>query len=81
MGIKTIVIIVLIYFGIKLFQRVFIVRGAVKEMKQRMRDYAENGGYEDPRSRAEGEIRIKSRGKKSGKTYEAGEYVDYEEIE
>lgn len=76
---KTLFYIVLIYFAIRLIQKVFTVRKAVKDVRSRMEDYHRSQEYSEVRR--EGDMVIKKTAKKKGKKYEAGDYVDYEEIE
>ncbi len=79
MILKTLFYAILIYFAIRIGQRIFTVRKAVKEMRSRMEDYARDQQFGD--SRQEGDVIIKNTGKKRDQKYEAGDYVDYEEID
>ena len=79
---RTVLIIAVIYFAIRLFSRYvlpYFVRKGVKNMQQKMQ-----GQYREQQrpKRPEGEVTIeKDKGKgQNGNSYE-GEYVDFEEVD
>jgi len=83
--VRTILIILLIYFGVKIVTRLlspFLMRYVAKKAEQRFGQ--QFGKYQSPKEtrREEGEISIDKMpdsGKKPNK--DVGEYVDYEEID
>lgn len=79
---RTIVIIAIIYFGIRFISRYLfplLVDKGIKNMQQKMQD--QQRGYQKPR-RPEGEVTIEGQAphqqKKPG---DKGEYVDFEEVD
>lgn len=90
MGIlRTILVIALFYYGFKLLTRyVFpflLKRWVNKKMGQFHSDNYQNKGQQQAQDFAkqhEGEVKIKTRGKKStSETKNMGDFVDYEEVE
>lgn len=86
---RTILIILLVYFGFKILARLFaplLVRFVAKKAEQRFGE--QFGGFKNPnqqrqeQKQKEGETVIdKMPNKNSTSNQEVGEYIDYEEIE
>ena len=79
--IKTLVIILVIWFGIRLFRQYvlpMLIDKGIKNMQEKMHEQQKQQQRSD---RQEGEVTIEK--KRSGKRYddEKGEYVDFEEID
>ena len=83
--VRTILILLLIYFGIKIVARLlspFLMRYVAKKAEQKFGQ--QFGKYESPREtkRKEGEVSIdKMPDNSKSSSNDVGEYVDYEEIE
>ncbi len=84
--IRTILIIMAIYFGIKILARLFtpfLVRFVAKKAEQRFGDqfgqFQKNTSQEKPKK--EGEISIDKMPKTKTSNKDVGDYVDYEEID
>jgi len=82
---RTILIILLIYYGIKILSRLFapyFVKYLSKKVEQKFGQQFGNQQYQNEPSNREGEVTIDKMPQqqpKSNKT--VGEYVDYEEID
>ena len=79
--IKTLIIIAVIYFGIRLFSRYILpilINKGVKNMQKKMRDQQRQNQHS---RRQEGEVTIENKTKKKKYDREEGEYVDFEEID
>jgi hypothetical protein len=82
---KTILIILLVYFGIKILARLFapfLMKTLVKKAEKRFGQQFGNQQAQQQKTQPEGEVSIDKipRSQKSSNT-KVGEYVDYEEIE
>ncbi len=79
--IRTIIIIVIIYFGIRLITRYvlpLIIDKSVKNMQQKMYDQQR----QNQRSRRqEGEVTVEKKNSGSKNDRDEGEYVDFEEVD
>ncbi|GGD98565.1 DUF4834 family protein [Planktosalinus lacus] len=83
---KTLLIILLVYFGLKILFRLampFIMRFIAKKAGQKMEQaFKSQYGYQQTRDENEGETVIgKKQQKRSQSKKPVGEYVDYEEID
>jgi hypothetical protein len=83
---RTILIIALVYYGIKILSRIFapfLIKYAAKKAEQRFGD--QFGGFQGkPKQEApkkEGEVTIDKIPKTKTSNKEVGDYVDYEEID
>ncbi|MDT0644021.1 DUF4834 family protein [Zunongwangia sp. F363] len=80
---RTILIIMLVYFGIKILFRFFgplILKYFMKKMGKKFQDQFSQ--FQQPQQEKEGKVSIDKkprRGRKSNKN--VGEYIDYEEID
>ena len=81
--IKVILIIMLIYYGVKILSRLFapyLVKYVAKKAEQRFGQ--QFGGFQKPeQQKKEGEITIDKMPKSKTSNKNVGEYVDYEEID
>lgn len=80
--VRTILIILLIYFGIKILARLFapmLMKYVVKKAEKKFGSQFE--GFERPKETKEGEISIDKMPKTKPSNKDVGEYVDYEEID
>ena len=83
---RTILIIALVYYGIKIFSRIFapfLLKYAAKKAEQRFGDQFgqfQKGQKQDPQKR-EGEITIDKIPNTKTSNKNVGEYVDYEDLE
>ena len=79
--IRTILIIAVIYYGIRLFTKYIlplIVDKGLKNMQQKMYDQQR----ETQRTgRREGEVTVESKDDKKNRDHNKGEYVDFEEVD
>ena len=79
---RTIIVILIIYYGIRLFARYILpilVDKGVKNMQQKIYDQQKQ---QQRSSRHEGEVTIENQGKNPGKNQNTrGEYVDFEEVD
>lgn len=82
---RTILIILLVYYGVKILMRIFaplLMKSLVKKAEKRFgQQFGNQNTYQEPPKR-EGEIsidKIPNQQKSSNK--KVGEYVDYEEID
>lgn len=80
--VRTIVIIVIVYYAIKIFARLVLpslVQKGVKNMQQKMYDQYR---HQNANTRKDGEVIIeKKRNSKINTDPNKGEYVDFEEVE
>ena len=80
--IRTLVIIVLIYFAIRLFTRYvlpLILDKKIKDMHQKMEEQKRRQNHSN---RSDGDVTIEYDKKRNKKSYDDdGEYVDFEEVE
>lgn len=81
--VKVILIILLVYYGIKILSRLFapiLFKYVTKKAEQRFGD--QFGGFKKPEPpKNEGEISIDKMPKTKSSNKNVGEYVDYEEID
>lgn len=79
---RTIVIIALVYFGIRVFTRYILpllVDKGIKNMQQKMQDQHRQ---QNRSSRPEGEVTIEANRKKNNAANSnQGEYIDFEEVD
>jgi len=79
---RTVLIIVILYYGIRLITRYlfpFLLDKGVKNMQQKMQDQQRSN--QKPR-RPEGEVTIESNQQRNQKnSRDNGEYIDFEEVE
>ncbi|MUP45542.1 DUF4834 family protein [Gramella sp. BOM4] len=84
---KTILIVLLVYFGLKIFFRFFgpmILKYFMKKMGKKFEQQFNQqfGGYQQQNQKQEGEVSIdKNSGSKRRSNKKVGEYIDYEEID
>jgi len=83
---RTIIIIALVYYGIKILSRIFapfLLKYAAKKAEQRFGDQFGQFQKEQKRDplKKEGEITIDKIPKTKTSNNDVGEYVDYEEVE
>jgi len=83
---KTILIIALVYYGIKMFSRIFapfLLKYAAKKAEQRFGDQFGQfqKGKKQESQKKEGEVFIDKMPNTKSSNKTVGEYVDYEEIE
>jgi len=83
---KTILIIALVYYGIKVFSRIFapfLLKYAAKKAEQRFGDQFDQfqKGQKRETPKKEGEVIIDKMPNTKSSNKNVGEYVDYEEIE
>lgn len=83
---RTILIIVLVYYGIKLLLRIFapfLVKYAVKKAEKRFG--GQFGQFQDEKeqgkAKTEGEVTIVKMPETKSSSKKVGDYVDYEEID
>ncbi|MEW7278077.1 DUF4834 family protein [Aquimarina sp. 2201CG1-2-11] len=79
---KIILIIILVYYGLKVLTRLFgplllkyVTKKAGEKFEQRFNQ------YQQPQQSTEGEVTIDKRTKKNSFNKDVGEYIDYEEID
>jgi uncharacterized protein DUF4834 len=81
---KTILIILLVYYGVKIFSRLFaplLMRFVAKKAEQRFGQQS-NQRQKQEHKHKEGEVSIDKTPKQgNASNKDVGEYVDYEEIE
>lgn len=79
---RTVAIIAIIYFGVRLISRYLfpmLINKGMKNMQQKMQD--PQRGHRQPR-RPEGEVTIEGKPNQSkGNKSSEGEYIDFEEVE
>lgn len=80
--IKTLLIIAIIYYAIRLFTRYvlpFLIQKGVKNMQQKMQEQFRN---QQTNGRPEGDVTIQGNGNiNKNRNSDKGEYVDFEEVE
>ncbi|MDT0685624.1 DUF4834 family protein [Autumnicola psychrophila] len=80
---RTILIILLIYFGLKILFRFLgplILRYFMKKMGKKFQDQFNQ--HQKPKEEKEGKVSIEKKPRKGGKSNkDVGEYIDYEEID
>jgi hypothetical protein len=77
---RTIAIIVLIYYGIKFLARL-LAPFLIKKMADKMTSQFQNPYQKEQETKAEGEVTVEKKPSKTSKFSDTeGEYVDYEEI-
>ncbi|APG59449.1 DUF4834 family protein [Christiangramia salexigens] len=84
---KTVLIVLLVYFGLKILIRWFgpiLLRYFMRKMGKKFeKQFGQQfGGFQEPQKKKEGKVSIDKKpgkGRKSDKT--VGEYIDYEEID
>lgn len=78
----TVAIILLIYYGIRIFSRYvlpLLIDKGIKNMQQKMQDQQRG---KQPPSRPEGEVTIEGQPQnKKNKQGDSGEYIDFEEVD
>lgn len=80
--VKILLIILLIYFGVKILSRLFapfLLKFVAKKAEQKFGQQFNNQRYETPKR--EGEISIDKMPKQRQSNKDVGDYVDYEEID
>ncbi|WP_452230112.1 MULTISPECIES: DUF4834 family protein [unclassified Lacinutrix] len=81
--VKVILIILLIYYGVKILSRLFapiLLKFITKKAEQRFGE--QFGGFRNPQqAKNEGEITIDKMPDNKSSNKNVGEYVDYEEVE
>jgi hypothetical protein len=81
---RVVLIIVLIYYGVKILSRIFapfLVRYVAKKAEQKFGDQFGQFHKQNQSQQKEGEITIDKIPKNQSSNKSAGEYVDYEEID
>jgi len=82
---KTLLIILLVYFGLKILWKFFaptITRYLAKKMSERFERAFQGGNFQEPSTTKEGNVTIETPPKPSKTSNNTvGEYVDYEEVE
>ncbi len=80
--VRTIFVIAIIYFVIRLFSRYilpYLIHKGVKNMQEKMK---EQNREQQRQGRREGDVTIeRNQRNQSGKSSQEGEYVDFEEVE
>ena len=83
--VRTILIILLIYFGFKILARLFapfLLKYVAKKAEQRFGgQFGQSNSHKNQKQEKEGEISIDKVPKTHTSNKDVGEYVDYEEIE
>tara|TARA_R110002049_G_scaffold306635_1_gene505447 strand:+ start:22605 stop:22886 length:282 start_codon:yes stop_codon:yes gene_type:complete len=83
--VRTILIILLIYFGVKILSRLFaplLLKYVAKKAEERFG--GQFGGFQqkqEPKTKKEGEVTIDKMPDTKSSNKDVGDYVDYEEIE
>ena len=80
--IRTLVIIIAVYYGFRLLFRYlipFLLGRFLKKQQQRF--YDQQGGQSSYSNEEEGTVKVKSKTSSSSKKDDLGEYVEYEEID
>ena len=80
--IRTLVIIIAVYYGFRLLFRYlipFLLGRFIKKQQQKF--YDQQGGQSCYSKDKEGTVKVKSKTRSSQKNDELGEYVEYEEID
>ena len=79
--IRTLIVIAVVYFAIKLFTRYVLplfLENKIKEMKQRME---EQQRQQQRSGKRQGDVTIEYNQKRNNRNRDEGEYVDFEEVE
>jgi len=79
--IRTLFIILIIWYGIKLVTRYlfpFMVNKTMKDMQSRMEEQIR---HQQRNGRSEGEVTIEGKSRKTSSDSSEGEYVDFEEVD
>jgi len=78
--IRTLVIILVIYFGIRLFTRYILPKLVDKGMKNMQEKMYEQQRQHQQSNRHEGDVTVQNKKTKNNQGKDEGEYVDFEEI-
>ncbi|MFL1895620.1 DUF4834 family protein [Aquimarina sp. 2-A2] len=82
---KVILIILLIYYGIKILTRLFgplLLKYITKKAGQKFQQQFQNFQNQDTSQKSpEGEVTIEKKSKSKSSNKDVGEYIDYEEID
>ncbi len=82
-GVLTVIlIIVLIYYGLKVLTRFFgplLLKYVTKKAGEKFQQQFEQ--YQQPRQSTDGEVTIEKKPKQKSSNKDVGEYIDYEEID
>ncbi len=79
---KVILILLLIYYGLKILTRLFgplLLRYVTKKAGEKFQQQFQQ--YQQPQSSTEEEVTIDKKSKQSSGNKDVGEYIDYEEID
>ncbi|EZH75943.1 hypothetical protein ATO12_03895 [Aquimarina atlantica] len=79
---KIILIIILVYYGLKIITRLFgplLLRYVTKKAGEKFKQQFDQ--YQQPRQSTEGEVTIEKKSKQNYSNKDVGEYIDYEEID
>ncbi len=79
---KIILIIILVYYGLKIITRLFgplLLRYVTKKAGEKIKQQFDQ--YKQPQQSTEGEVTIEKKPKQNSSNKDAGEYIDYEEID
>ncbi|WP_024769555.1 MULTISPECIES: DUF4834 family protein [Aquimarina] len=79
---KIILIIILVYYGLKVITRLFgplLLRYVTKKAGEKFKQQFDQ--YQQPQQSAEGEVTIEKKSKQNSSNKDVGEYIDYEEID
>ncbi len=79
---KIILIIILVYYGLKVLTRLFgplLLKYVTKKAGEKFEQQFNQ--YQQPQQSTEGEVTIEKRTKKNSSNKDVGEYIDYEEID
>ncbi|TYA71833.1 DUF4834 family protein [Seonamhaeicola marinus] len=83
--INMILIILLIYFGVKILARLFspfLARFVIKKAEQRFgQQFGQHQNRQQQKSRKEGEVTIDKMPNRKASNKDVGDYVDFEEID
>ncbi|WP_062060304.1 DUF4834 family protein [Aquimarina longa] len=80
----TILIIILVYYGLKILTRLFgplLLRYVTKKAGEKFQQQFNQHQQPNQSSSKEGEITIEKKPKKNSSNKDVGEYIDYEEID
>ncbi len=79
---KVILIIVLIYYGLKILTRLFgplLFKYVTKKAGEKFQQHF--GQYQQPQQSTDGEVTIEKKPKQNSSNKDVGEYIDYEEVD
>ncbi len=79
---KTILIIILVYYGLKVLTRLFgplLLRYVTKKAGEKFQQQFSQ--YQEPKQQTEGDVTIEKKSEKKSSNKDVGEYIDYEEID